>query len=149
MTHLTTLTDKLIAVLVPDQYPAFWVHWNGIEQTTQLANDGVWIWIDFKQKLDGNPEDYKIVGTIDKKGNYTFDCGEYAEEHPHSETYWMFAMMPLYLIHGMKQLIGKETRFKNGTESAEMSFASLLQAKGIFPDKLENKKILILEKCST
>jgi len=64
------------------------------------------------------------------------------EEHPHSAKYWEFAMMPLYLIYGKKQLIGKYTRFNNGTENDEKSLQSLIQANGLDV----NKNYLILQK---
>lgn len=48
------------------------------------------------------------------------------DEHPNSEEYWKFAMMPLFIIYAIKQLIGKHTKFKNGTENDELSFQSLL-----------------------
>jgi hypothetical protein len=64
------------------------------------------------------------------------------EEHPHSAEYWKFAMMPLYLIYGKKQLIGKYTRFNNGTENDEKSLQSLIQANGLDV----SKNYLLLQK---
>jgi len=86
------------------------------------------------------PENCKIIST-------TKDITEeqrlsIIEEHPHSAKYWEFAMMPLYLIYGKKQLIGKYTRFNNGTENDEKSLQSLIQANGLDV----NKNYLILQK---
>lgn len=35
--------------------------------------------------------------------------------------------MPLFLIYDKKQLTGKYTKFKNGTEDSELSFKSLIK----------------------
>lgn len=49
------------------------------------------------------------------------------DKHPFSEEYCQFSLMPLFLIYDKKQLTGKYTKFKNGTEDSELSFKSLIK----------------------
>lgn len=64
------------------------------------------------------------------------------EEHPYSEEYFEFAMMPLFLLYDRKQYKSKNKRFENGTESDELSLNSLIQANGL----AINKNYLILKR---
>lgn len=130
---MTQLTDNLIAVLVPDKYPKYWIHWDGVEQVTKLTNDGGWR--HFQQRLDGNPKEYNIVGIVSKSGEFDFDCEKYVEstnDNPLNASYFNYEI-------GLFN--------KNNLEFCkEESFISLLNSKGIFLEKLEGQKILILEK---
>lgn len=81
---------------------------------------------------------YEIVGSITKLGEFDFDCKNYVEEVIQDEYQG-------YKHYHNKQFMSEDDWCSHYTEPKE-SFISLLQSKGIFLEKLDNQKILILEK---
>ena len=53
------------------------------------------------------------------------------ELHPHTIEYQEFAMNSAFIIYGIKQYKSKARRFDNATESAKLSFISLLESHGV------------------
>ena len=53
------------------------------------------------------------------------------ESHPHTIEYQEFAMNGAFIIYGIKQYKNKARRFDNATESAKLSFISLLESHGV------------------
>ena len=47
---------------VPRDIDSYWVYWDGIERTTKVSNNSNWT--TFSKKLEGNPNDYKIIGLL-------------------------------------------------------------------------------------
>lgn len=135
---MTQLTDKLIAVLVP-------------EDAKEINNNLISHQIDYNHIVNspfGNlkfrdsiilenfwDEQFKIIGTITLSGEFDFDCEKYVEstnDNPLNASYFNYEI-------GLFN--------KNNLEFCkEESFISLLNSKGIFLEKLEGQKILILEK---
>lgn len=143
---MINLTDKLIAVIVPE---------DAFKYKTEYEDKYTSLLIKQKSKPDNNPysetltyDDWyyhsclletsrsksipkiKIIGTITKSEEFDFDCEEYVEKHE--------------LGYGYKDYDYPNS--KAPLDNKEDSFLTLLDSKGIFLEQLNNQKILILEK---
>lgn len=132
----TKLTDKLIAVIVPQNSKnhsllKFKTH-AVIEYVQWLKNGKEFNASENIGGLNVELLNYKIIGTITKSGEFDFDCEKYVKTaNSLGEEYYK----------------DYNNSTKSGTYfSKEESFISLLNSKGIFLEKLNNQKILILEK---
>jgi hypothetical protein len=134
------LTDKLIVIIVPEvkdnRYFKLWDDTNSewiIECQIDKINN------EYIRNL-GNIDGYNIIGTITKSGEFDFDCEKYVG-----------------LCKGYGYRNYQKDDYNGGSspfdvwaayhlKTKEQSFISLLNSKGIFLEKLNNQKILILEK---
>jgi hypothetical protein len=120
------LTDKLIAVVVPEDAYDFLYYWGYLYYTS--LKDGM------ERELslfDNNQIECEIIGTITKSGEFDFDCEEYVEVLKDNSGNARMDFTINKWVYGL---------------SVENSFISLLQSKGISLGELNNEKILILEK---
>lgn len=136
------ITDKLIAVIVPDLPLKFMLY--GRYLVMGFTTDDQLIKINKIRRGDVNgflsiPKDFEnIIGTINKDGVIDFDCEMYIEKHPNLN-YKDYMISTLSLL--------KNGWTANWTKNIkEDSFISLLQSKEIFLEELNNEKLLILEK---
>jgi hypothetical protein len=105
------ITDNIIVLIVPNEAHDFGFmkhnnslfYWLNNSRTISGGKGGM-------QKMEVDVNLLKIIGTINKLGEFDFDCQKYIE-------------------------------FKD-----DNSFLSLLNSKGIFLEKLNEQKILIVEK---
>lgn len=135
---MVNLTDKIIAVIVPeDAYDFYLSNMRRVGKTT------IYFWTALidkhydgsnclsKQGWDIPRNNYKIIGTITKSETnepiFDFDCEKYVE--PINDKMYI-----------------RYTDYTRRCKTKEESFISLLQSKGIFLEELNNKKLLILEK---
>jgi hypothetical protein len=119
------LTDKLIAVVVPEDAYDFLYCWGYLYYTS--LKDGM------ERELslfDNNQIECEIIGTITKSGEFDFDCEKCVEKHE--------------LGYGYKDYYYPKS--KAPLDNKEDSFLTLLDSKGTLLEKLDNEKILILEK---
>lgn len=121
---MTQLTDKLIAVLLPEDAYDFDLKIKFLKYKF-LENNQINILKDFKYSKNS----YKILGTV-TKDNIDFDCEKYVEKCLNSFSYINY----------------KSKNQPSVFRTKKESFISLLNSKGLFLDKLDNQKILILEK---
>ena len=115
------ITDKLIAVLVPEDAYNFTRFNFGNNHCIQWEVDN---------KYDDTVQiksDFNIIGTIAQSGQFDFDCEKYV------------------YING-SICYNNRVNHKIPFYSKDLSFLSLLNSKGIFLDQLQNQKVLILEK---
>jgi hypothetical protein len=143
---MINLTDKLIAVLVPEKSKnhnllKFKTH-AVIEYIQWLSDDKEFNASENIGGLNVELLNYKIIGTITKSGEFEgFDCEEYVEKSRIKKS-WNDFMSEVY-----KNYMTPETQLiSKYCDTKEESFISLLNSKGIFLEELNNQKILILEK---
>ena len=125
------LTDKLIAVIVPEDAYDFFYCWGYFYYTS--LKDGM------ERELslfDSNQIECEIIGTITKSGEFDFDC----------EKYVLCTDLESHKLFGDGKWKNYNSEYPYYHETKEESFISLLQSKGIFLGELNNEKILILEK---
>jgi hypothetical protein len=122
---MTQLTDKLIAILVP------------FVEGLNINNERLfWDWIKNNPKENGGFNDeYKIIGTV-TKDSIDFDCENFIMSKFNNKYHQ-------YIASGKMRVSSMRHAFPYDTP--QESFISLLNSKGLFLDKLENEKILILE----
>jgi hypothetical protein len=138
---MVELTDKLIAIIIPNN-----VIFDKTLSThlTYLCDNGWEITEPFYiPAIDGvhsTRATTKILGTITKTGEFDFDCTDYVGKSFNGKYYQ-------FLSSGVMRAASLNHSFP--FETKEESFISLLNSKGVFLDKLNNQKLLILERCTT
>ena len=140
------LTDNLVAVLVPEDAYDF-----GINKPNDVM-DYLMLFADrpkesgssgFCVELDDSFE-YEIVGLIDSFGKFNFDCEKYVEKVDIKTDLW--DKKPYYKNYCAREGYCDLVVYPNYDGSYKDSFLSLLRSKSISLKKLNNQKLLILEK---
>jgi hypothetical protein len=128
------LTDKLGVMYIGNH-----ISWNTefpTHLTYNMGDDGIFTepfytpGFDEKNSIRAN---YKIIGTIDSSGKFNFDCENYIEKT-------QINLTTLYKDYNV------ELAEEFDLITTQESFISLLNSKGISLEKLDNQKLLILEK---
>jgi hypothetical protein len=131
------ITDKLVAVLVPDDACEYSINHPNLE--TEDIEDIYTILRCWHKKglstielSDDTNLKFKIIGTITKSGEFDFDCETYIRRVERFDT-------------NIKHFTDY-TNTKQFLISKKSSFISLLHSKGVVLEELDTKKLLILEK---
>lgn len=127
---MTQLTDKLIAVLVSNDSFSFSIDkaiYTNIYDNTKGKSLDI---------ISHKEEDFNIIGTV-TKDNIDFDCVKYVNFH---------CITRLSIFGYINYVKTKLPNTDYTCRTKEESFISLLNSKDLFLDKLDNQKILILEK---
>jgi hypothetical protein len=123
------LTDKLIAVIVPDEYNKF-----KISGTNYLCGAEQTAWQALPPRLD--VASYNIIGTVNLLGEFDFDC----------EKYILCTDLESHKLFGDGKWKNYNSEYPYYHETKEESFISLLESKNVKLENLNNQKLLILEK---
>jgi hypothetical protein len=144
------LTDNLIAFLVPEDSYDFrvWDDFSRFRHNKAISNlvFKVKSWNESTYTELGDPS-YKIIGTITRSGEFDFDCKDHVIWDDWSDDYELGSKGCYrdYLnFDENEDIINYDERVGEATK--EESFISLLELNGISLEKLNNQKILIVQK---
>jgi hypothetical protein len=163
------ITDKLVAVLVPDDACEYSINHPNLE--TEDIEDIYTILRCWHKKglstielSDDTNLKFKIIGTITKSGEFDFDCETYIRrverfdtniKHFTDYTNTKSGEFDFDCETYIRRVERFDTNIKHFTDytntkqfliSKKSSFISLLHSKGVVLEELDTKKLLILEK---